>query len=151
MFRMPYLSKRQHKFIRVALALIFLASIVIGSILGHLQPTQSHAAGTPTYHGSPLQLPWPTGAEHGITDGNIYNENDHGVTCCPLDQFALDFALSNTPVSAVAAGCAHIGNSQENPFYGNWIWILHPGNYVSVYAHLSTVDQSVYPASPNPF
>src|SRR5947209_6271346 len=118
MFHMPYLSKRQHIFIRVALALIFLASIIIGSILGHLQPTQSHAAGT-TYQGSPLQLPWPTGTEHRITDGNIYGEGDH----TGRDAFAIDFALYNAPVSAVAAGCAHIHQEVQGNSYGNYIWI----------------------------
>lgn len=145
MFRMPYLSKRQHIFIRVALAIAFLSSIVVGGLLGHLQPTGTHADGTPTYHGSPLQLPWPTGAEHRITDGNIYGQGDH----TKLDAFAIDFALYNAPVSAVAAGCAHIHPQVQGDSYGNYIWISHTGNYVSFYAHLSSFDPSVYPASPN--
>ena len=145
MFRVPHLSKTQHIFIRMALTVTFLASILVGGILGHLQQTYTHAD---TSSQIPvLQLPWPTGAQHGIS-GYTYHQNDHGVTCCSWDDFAIDFGLRYAPVSAVAAGCAHMGPYISDG-YGNFIWISHPGNYVSIYAHLDSFDSSVYPASPN--
>ncbi len=52
------------------------------------------------------------------------------------DAYALDFGTpDNTQITAVAGGIFHTG-SDGNIYYGTYAWILHPGGFVSVYAHL---------------
>src|SRR5574340_96457 len=56
------------------------------------------------------------------------------------DAYAIDFGLpSGTPIVAVAGGYAYYGSDGATTSYGNYIWIQHPGGFVSVYAHLSKI------------
>src|SRR5579859_848545 len=88
-----------------------------------------------------LQLPWPSGQQHDINGGYTYDCGDHGPpppTGNPLDYYAIDFALPmDSQVSAVAAGTAHVVPDKGNG-YGNYIWIQHANNFVSLYGHLDT-------------
>jgi len=80
-----------------------------------------------------LQLPWPTGQQHKINGGYTYGCGDH----TGRDYYAVDFNLSaNSQVSAIMAGTAH--TVYGNTGYGNYIWILHSGNFVSLYGHLNS-------------
>lgn len=86
-----------------------------------------------------LVLPWVHGASGQpfyINGGYTYNCGDHNP---PRDAYAIDFSLpSGTPVAAVAAGTAHVGNDGTRD-YGLYVWITHPGGFVSLYGHLSSV------------
>src|SRR5712692_3391961 len=82
-----------------------------------------------------LQLPWPTGQKHNINGGYTYHCPDH----IGLDNYAIDFALSSgSQVSAVAAGTAHLAHYRGGVGYGNYVWISHANNFVSLYGHLSS-------------
>jgi len=114
--------------------------MIVGAIALPLSSSivRSHAASA---RAPLLQLPWPTGQQHDISGGFTYNCGDHGPpppTGNPLDYYAIDFALPlDSKVSAVASGIAHIVSDNGNG-YGNYSWIQHANNYVSLYAHLDT-------------
>lgn len=74
--------------------------------------------------------------------GNSYGCGDHLDYAGTKyhDAYAIDFGLpTGTPVVAVAGGYAYSGSDGATTNYGNYVWIQHPGGFVSVYAHLSNI------------
>jgi septal ring factor EnvC (AmiA/AmiB activator) len=81
-----------------------------------------------------LQLPWPTGTQHRIDDGNTYGCDTHDDAD---DWFAIDFEFAiNQPVSAAAAGSV-INADDDADGFGKKIVIDHGGGYTTTYAHLN--------------
>ena len=110
-------------------ALVFMALYMIAPLLH--QPLQVRAVGSMPL----LQLPWPTGQQRDINGGDTYGCGGH----IGLDYDAIDFNFSlDQPVSAVADGIAHVevDSIDQNGGYGNYVWVAHVNNYISIYAHL---------------
>lgn len=125
--------------IRIPRVIIQLAAVVLLTAgFGFASLTVDHlhafaASSTPPL----LQLPWPLGKQYNINGGNSYGCGDH----TGLDAYAIDFALpSGSQVAAVAAGTAHTVRGTTG--YGNYVWILHANNFVSLYGHLKSFKVS---------
>lgn len=112
------------------------AATLAGTAISWLPPIPAHAAPA-------LQLPWPAGQRHNINGGYSYH---CGATHQGRDNFAIDFNLpTGSPVSAVADGTAY--NVPGSTGYGNHVYIVHAGGFVSLYGHLSSFALASTPTS----
>ncbi|TMC51399.1 MAG: hypothetical protein E6J14_00215 [Chloroflexi bacterium] len=112
-----------------------LATAVLTVTFCLVQPSRPVSAAAPP--DPAIQLPWPTGTSYFINGGFSYGEADHGVTCCPSDFYALDFALpSGSTLSADMDGTVHQGFDYFG--YGHYLTITHGNGLVSLYAHLGS-------------
>lgn len=96
-------------------------------------------------HPAQLQLPWPTGQAHQITEYNLsYDCETHGPPDYPTNAKAIDFnlnAITGDEVAAVADGTVVNGADIPSDARGNFLEIDHGGNHRSRYLHLRTYSE----------